>query len=111
MSTDYLEYRGKCKELAEQAVQADPSLRLVRGFYHCPMWGKQQHWWCERSDGTVVDPSVKQFPTQGAMATYEEYDGNIECEYCNKVVPEDKAYVYAHHVYCSYTCFGHDIGF
>ena len=33
--SDYLEYRGKCKEMAEQAVVDDPSLRIVRGFYHC----------------------------------------------------------------------------
>ncbi len=66
--SDYLEFRGKCKELAEEAIRADPSLRLVRGFYHCPMWGKQAHWWAVKSDGTVVDPSVKQFPTAGVAA-------------------------------------------
>jgi hypothetical protein len=109
--SDYLEFRGKCKELAEEAVHADPSLRLVRGFYHCPMWGKQAHWWAVTPDGTVVDPSVKQFPTAGLMAEYEEFDGMIECEFCQKSVPEDNAYRYEHHAYCSYTCFGHDVGF
>lgn len=48
---------------------------------------------------------------RGAMAEYIEYDGNIECEFCGKVVPEEKAYKYEPHVYCSYTCFGHDVGF
>lgn len=109
--SDYLIYRGKCKELAEVACAADPTLRLVRGFYLCPIWGKQAHWWTVKPDGTIVDPSVRQFPTAGAGAEYQEYDGIIECEYCLKPVPEGDAYFYAHHVYCSYECYGHDVGF
>lgn len=109
--SDYLEFRGSCKELAEKACADDPTLRLVRGWYLCPMWGKQAHWWAVRSDGTIVDPSVKQFPTAGVGAEYIEFDGQIECEYCRKEVPEEKAYMYAHHAYCSYECFGHDVGF
>lgn len=109
--TDYLELRGKCKELAEAASTTDSTLRLVRGYYHCPLWGKQQHWWCVKPDGGIVDPSVRQFPTAGLGAEYEEFDGNIECEYCHKQVAENDAYMYAYHAYCSYECFGHDIGF
>lgn len=109
--SDYLEFRGKCRELCEQAISADPSLTLIRGYYHCPVWGKQGHWWCERSDGTVFDPSVKQFPTKGAGATYEPFDGLHECEFCKKKVAEDKAYIVAPHLYCSYECYGHDVGF
>lgn len=109
--SDYITYRGHCKELAEAEVKHDPSLRIVRGWYFCPVWGKQAHWWCEKSDGTVIDPSVKQFPTKGLGAIYEEYDGNIECEYCGKNTAENDAYFYGHHAYCSYQCFGHDIGF
>ena len=92
-------------------TNSDPSLRLVRGFYHCPLWGKQNHWWCVRSDGTIVDPTVKQFPTAGAGAEYEEFDGRIECEYCTKKVPEVDAYMVDQHAYCSGTCYGHDVGF
>ena len=109
--TEYLKFRGKCKELAEEACKADLTLTLVRGFYHCPLWGKQNHWWCKKVDGTVVDPSVKQFPTAGAGAEYEEFNGAIECEYCHKEVPEADAYMVEHHAYCSYTCYGHDVGF
>ena len=109
--TDYLTYRGKCKELAEAECTKDSALRLVRGFYHCPIWGKQAHWWAQGPDGVIVDPSVKQFPTKGVGAEYEEFDGNIECEYCRKPVSEKDAYFYAHHAYCSYECFGHDVGF
>ena len=109
--SDYAIYRGKCKELAQAECSKDSALRLVRGYYFCPLWGKQAHWWCEKPDGTVVDPSVSQFPTKGAGATYEEFDGNIECEYCGKTVPEQEMYRYEHHAYCSYSCFGHDVGF
>jgi hypothetical protein len=111
MSTDYLTYRGQCKEMAEDAIKADPSLRLVRGHYICPFWGMQAHWWCVKPDGTIVDPSVKQFPTKGAGAEYIEFDGNISCEYCRKSVPEDAVYQVDQHAYCSYECYGHDVGF
>jgi hypothetical protein len=112
VQSDYLTYRGKCKEMSEAACAGDSSLRLVRGFYHCPLWGKQAHWWAVRdSDGSIVDPSVKQFPTKGAGAEYEEFDGTIECEYCAKTVSEDDAYFVDHHTYCSGECYGHDVGF
>jgi hypothetical protein len=109
--TDYLTYRGRCKELADEAMQNDLTLRVVPGWYICPLWGKQAHWWCVKPDGTIVDPSVKQFPTAGAGAEYIEYDGVIECEFCQKALPETEAYRYAQHVYCSYECYGHDVGF
>ena len=109
--SDYLEFRGKCKEMAEAAILANPALRLVRGYYLCPLWGKQAHWWCVSPDGTIVDPTVKQFPTKGAAAEYIEFDGNIECEYCRKEVLEADVYRHEHHAYCSYECYGHDVGF
>ena len=31
---DYQRYRGKCKEMSEALIAADPSLRLVRGHYY-----------------------------------------------------------------------------
>ena len=110
-TTDYLQYRGRCRELAEQAIAEDLTLRLVRGYYLCPLWGKQSHWWCQRGDGTIVDPSVRQFPTAGIGAEYIEFDGMIECEYCHKQAKEEDAYMVEHHAYCSYECYGHDIGF
>lgn len=109
--SDYLTYRGKCKELCEAAIVSDSSLKLVRGYYFCPVWGQQAHWWCVKPDGSIVDPSVKQFPTAGVGAEYVEFAGNIECEYCGKEVPEEAAYKVDQHAYCSYGCYGHDIGF
>jgi hypothetical protein len=111
ISSNYLKYRGKCKEYAEKEVKADPSLRLVRGHYICPLWGVQAHWWCERPDGSVVDPTVKQFPTAGAGAEYIEFDGLVDCEYCSKRVLQEDVYRVDQHVYCSYECYEHDVGF
>jgi hypothetical protein len=111
MPTDYMTYRGRCKELSESACATDPSLRLVRGFYYCPIWGKQAHWWAVKPDGTIVDPSVKQFPTAGAGASYEEFDGTLECEYCGQPTDVDEGYRVDHHFYCSDRCYARDIGF
>lgn len=104
--------RGKCKELAEAAVVADPTLRLVRGWYFCPIWGTdEQHWWCERPDGTVVDPTAGQFPSLG-HGFYEEFDGIFVCEECGREFPEKEAYPTGNsHLVCSTTCFGRMVGF
>lgn len=104
MESDYTKYRGKCKEMAKEAVSLDPSLKLVRGFYHCPLWGKQQHWWTVRQNGDIYDPSCRQFPTKGAGAFYEEFDGMIECDYCGEKVPENRARFDGSYVYCGYDC-------
>lgn len=107
---DYLAFRGKCKELAEAACQADTKLRLVRGYYHCPFWGKQAHWWGESQDGTVTDPSSPQFPSKG-MGDYEEYDGNVECANCGTAMPEDDAWrIEGRYCYCSSRCYGQFVG-
>jgi len=80
METNYQKYRGKCKEYVEKAVKADPSLTAVRGYYDCPLFGRQQHWWCVDSKG------------------------NITCDQCGKVVPESEAYFNGRYAFCSYSC-------
>lgn len=109
--SDYAKYRGKCREFCEELIIEDPTLIMVRGWYVCPMWGKQAHWWCRREDGTVVDPTVKQFPTAAGAAEYVEYDGYVECEQCGKRVHEDEAHMDGHHAFCSCTCYARCIGF
>ena len=107
---DYQKYRGKCKEMAEAACKDDASLRLVRGYYFCPMWGQQPHWWCERTDGSVVDPSAKQFPSKG-IGDYIEFDGNVDCANCGKTMREDSVpYAEGRYAFCSYCCYGQFIG-
>ena len=106
---DFQTYRGKCKEMAEQLIRDDPQLRLVRGFYHCPFWGRQQHWWTEKADGTIVDPTVSQFPSNGA-GRYEEFTGTVHCEHCGKEAEEKSAYVQHGHVFCGGECFGFFVG-
>ena len=107
--TDYVKYRGKCKEMSESAVAADPTLRLVRGHYYCPIWGKQAHWWTEHLDGTIFDPTARQFPSNGT-GKYVEWDGKYECEECGNPVDIDKASIDGNHIFCSYECHGRCVG-
>jgi len=104
MVDDYLKYRGKCKEMSESLIREDPTLRLVRGYYYCPMWGRQEHWWCETEDGDIIDPTVKQFPTNGHAATYEEWDGTYECAECGKVMSGEPPVAEGNYACCSTTC-------
>jgi hypothetical protein len=108
LHANYEKYRGKCKPLAEAEIEKDSTLRLVRGYYYCPYWGKQQHWWTETPDGTINDPSKLQFPSAG-HGEYVEFDGNIICEVCCKKQKEEYAYFMGSHAYCSSECYIKDV--
>lgn len=104
MTNDYLKYRGKCKEFCEQALKDDPSLRLVRGFYYCPVWNKEeQHWWTERPDGTIFDPTKDQFGSRGT-GTYREFDGTLPCAECGKIINELEIVHMGNYQVCSSKC-------
>ena len=107
--SDYTKYRGNCKVLSEKAIKEDPTLTLVRGFYHCPFWGKQHHWWTKRPDGTIYDPTKDQFPSKG-IGEYEEFDGIVECETCHKKIEEEYAIIQSKYAFCSQKCFGIFVG-
>jgi hypothetical protein len=110
MSSEYMKYRGKCKEMSEALVVADPTLRLVRGHYYCPIWNTEEpHWWCEKHDGTVVDPSAKQFPSKG-LGVYTEFDGFVSCAECGKDLSEDEAMFESNYAFCSSRCFMRFVG-
>ena len=110
MTSDYQQYRGKCKEMSEAAVLADPTLRLVRGHYFCPIWNREEpHWWCVKSDGTIVDPTARQFPSKG-LGIYTEFDGRIACSECGKEVAEDEALIEGSYAFCSSKCYGFFVG-
>jgi hypothetical protein len=102
--TDYMRFRGKCRKLSEAALASDPTLTLVRGYYFCPIWNsKEAHWWTVRSDGTIYDPSAKQFPS-GGLGTYEEFSGMLECAECGKEIPEEGADIESNYAFCSPRC-------
>lgn len=107
---DYMKFRGKCRELSEAAVAADPTLRLVRGYYWCPVWNTQEaHWWTVRADGTVYDPSAAQFPSRG-LGTYTEFSGLVQCAECGKEMPESDAHFDSRYAFCSGECNGRFVG-
>lgn len=100
--------RGKCEAQSKAAVEADPTLRLVRGWYHDPDWGRQEHWWTEHPDGTIYDPTSAQFPFGGITAFYEEYVGVFPCANCGKDVAEESPERYEN--CCTTRCFGYMVG-
>jgi hypothetical protein len=103
MISDYEKYRGKCKEECEKLLKQDPSLTMRRGYYHCPIWGKQQHFWCTDKKGKIVDPTKRQFPSKGC-GEYEEFDGKLTCEQCGKPTTEEDAVISGSYACCSGEC-------
>ena len=103
MLTNYEKYRGKCKEFSEQLCTKDATLTLTRGYYHCPIWGKQAHWWCVGADGSIIDPTKDQFPSKG-VGDYEIFDGTVNCEVCGQPVQEDEAIWMGRYPTCSNMC-------
>lgn len=99
--------RGKCREYAEAAVLADPSLTLVRGWYCDPTWGREEHWWTERPDGVIVDPTSAQFTMGGVTAWYEKFEGTYPCQECGVEVAEQDLVLGA---CCSGRCYGRMVG-
>lgn len=109
-TSNYMKFRGKCKELSEAACAADPTLTLVRGHYYCPIWNtKEPHWWTKRVDGTIYDPTVLQFPSEG-QGEYTEFDGTFECSECGESVKEENARFASNYVFCSDRCYGRFVG-
>lgn len=107
---NYLEFRGRCKELSEEACTADPSLTLVRGHYYCPIWNTEEaHWWTTRPDGSVFDPSKAQFPSNG-LGIYTPFDGMINCSNCGKEMKEEEASFDSNYAFCSNWCHGCFVG-
>ena len=61
--------RGQCENAVKEMVAAFPELRMAKGHVETE-WGKDAHWWCVAPDGSIVDPTVSQFPW---VLDYEEY--------------------------------------
>jgi hypothetical protein len=101
--SDYLEYRGKCREFSEVLAAENPGFRVVRGWYRCPIWGKQAHWWCVDGNDVIHDPTVKQFPSKG-LGEYIEFEGFIECANCGTQTTEEDCTTYGNYAFCSGQC-------
>jgi len=105
---NYQKYRGQCKKLCDQVIKKDPSLTLVRGWYYEPMWNKkEEHWWTIKQDGTIYDPSRKQFPSGGITEFYTPFDeeiGLIVCEQCGKEIKETESQMCGRYPVCSTQC-------
>jgi hypothetical protein len=107
---NYLKYRGRCKELSEEACFQDPTLTLVRGHYYCPFWNREMaHWWTTKPDGTIHDPSKLQFPSAG-LGFYTPFNGIISCSNCGKDVKEEEASFDSNYAFCSNLCHGRFVG-
>jgi len=92
---------GKCKEISSKMQKTFPELKQVRGHYHCPIWGKRQHWWLIDANGAVVDPTAAQFPSKGRFE-YEIWDESLpqptgKCPNCG-------GYCYDHKYLCCKAC-------
>jgi len=109
MLSDYMQFRGKCKEMSEALVASDPSLTLVRGYYWDFQWGKQPHWWTKDPNGVIIDPTAAQFPSRG-IGDYEEYDGIVECAECGKKLKEEDAKFESNYAFCSSRCLMRFVG-
>lgn len=109
LDNNYTKYRGKCKEMSEELVKENSNLRLVRGHYHCPVWGEQEHWWTvDINDGTIHDPTKLQFPSKGC-GEYIEFNGFCTCTVCGKKTKEEDTIFYSNYTYCSDECVLKDI--
>jgi hypothetical protein len=107
--SDYEKYRGKCRKMAESLVHKNSALTLVRGYYHCPEWGKQQHWWTKTPTGGIIDPTKNQFPSKGS-GRYEEFDGILQCDQCSVQLSEKTAYIDGKYAFCNESCFMRFVG-
>lgn len=65
--TDEQVLRAKCMDYTAKFVKKFPHLKRVPGFYggylEEDIGFNTEHWWCVDIDGTIVDPTVKQFLT------------------------------------------------
>lgn len=90
--------------MCEKLLASDPSLTLVRGYYFCPAWNTENpHWWLRDTEGNIIDPTKKQFPSKG-HGIYTEFDGKIKCEVCGKKVDEKEAIIVGNYGCCSQAC-------
>lgn len=100
---------GSCRSYTERMVKAFPELRAARGFYHCPIWDRREHWWCVTPNNKIVDPTAMQFPSKGT-GKYEEVSEKTlrrwveEGKYPTGKCPNCGGYCYKEGAFCSEEC-------
>lgn len=79
---------GRCADATEAMQRAFPELRRVRGHFICAAWGERQHWWLVTADGTIVDPTLAQFPSVGFYVPWAEgaMEPTGKCPNCGEFV-------------------------
>lgn len=112
-ANNYLKYRGKCKELAQQECNINKELALVKGWYYCPIGNvKKEHWQCKNKENKIIDPSKLQFPSKGS-GKYEEYQGSFPYSNCNKEILEQdiqEELCQSRYVFCTSDCYTKFVG-
>ena len=98
--------RGKCVEMTALMADAFPELRRVRGHYLCPIEGRRPHWWMVAPDGSIVDPTLEQFPSLG-QGDYIEYVGpepKGQCLNCGELLFDGAAVSGFCNATCAFEC-------
>ena len=80
---------GKCKEAVEKMSAEFPELKKVAGHVYTN-WGQRAHWWCETTDGEIIDPTASQFPI---IFEYEKWEPGMpvrvgKCMDCGEEIYE-----------------------
>lgn len=69
---DYARSAGECAQACKAMKEAFPELEVTNGFVTVLDYPEpRQHWWCKTANGTIVDPTKKQYPF---ILDYEEID-------------------------------------
>ena len=103
--TNYVKYRGKCKEFCQELIQSNPDFKLVRGYYYEPLWDREEeHWWCVDGSNEIHDPTRMQYPSGGIKEFYREFDGTLDCAECGKTITESEIVSIGRYAVCSKRC-------
>jgi hypothetical protein len=77
---------NRCCISSQEMKDAFPELLIIKGHVENLEVGRQEHWWCETIDGTIVDPTVVQFVAPEKLEYFPFKPGDIirvgKCAYC-----------------------------
>ncbi len=92
---------GLCIPVCQAMVAAFPELRIAYGNYYCNIWGERWHMWCVTPEGEIIDPTLRQFPTQAGshIERCEDKRPVGKCANCGELY-----YEYFNGTVCSESC-------